>query len=145
MIDASSDPLIVPVVTPQTADPSSSGRVRNLPVSAQAVPAWLERRNGTWAVKGRFADHGYVLLHDLYVAEDNMEGWAKYQRYLAAWKAGTARIAFPFDALPKEVQRRQTVDAQDEFSGEFAPPTKPTTGEAQPLPAERKGKRSEAA
>lgn len=141
MIDASSDPLIIPVVTPQTGDPSTSGRVRNLPVCPQAIPAWLESRGGgRYAVKGVYADRQYVKLEDLYRAENNLEGWAKYQRYLAAWKAGTARVSFPLADLPQEVQRRQNVLVDDEFSGEFAPPPKPTTGDAHPLPA-AKGKR----
>lgn len=130
MIDASAAPVIVPVVTPPTADPATSGRVRNLSVSPQAIPAWLERRaGGQYGVKGVFADRGYVLLRTLYEQEGNAEGWAKYQRYLAAWAAGTARISFPFEALPREVQRRQTVLAEDP---EFARPSefrvKPTTG-----------------
>lgn len=135
MIDAATDPIIVPVVTPQTGDPSSSGRVRNLPVSPQAIPAWLEPRGGRYAVRGVYADKGYVLLQDLYTAEEDAAGWEKYKRYLAAWKAGTARVSFPLDALPREVQRRQsTLLADNEFGGEFAPPPKPTTGEAHPLP-----------
>ena len=134
MIDASSDPIIIPVVTPQTGDPSSSGRVRNLPVSPQAVPAWLEPRGGNrYAVKGVYAERGYIKLEDLYKAENDAAGWEKYKRYLAAWKAGTARISFPLADLPAEVRRRQSVIVDDEFGGEFTP--KPTTGDAHPLPA----------
>ncbi len=141
MIDASSDPLIIPVVTPQTGDPSTSGRVRNLPVSPQVIPAWLEKRpGGRYAVRGSYAERGYVKLEDLYTAEHNPAGWAKYQRYLAAWKAGTARVSFPVADLPQEVIKRQTVLVDDEFGGEFAPAAKPTTGDAPPLPvAKRKG------
>jgi len=136
MIDASSDPIVIPVVTPPTGDPSTSGRVRNLPVSPQAVPAWLEPRGGgKYAVRGVYAEKGYIKLEDLYHAEENAEGWAKYKRYLAAWKAGTARISFPLADLPREVQRRQTVSMADpEFGGEFSTPPKPTTGDAHPLP-----------
>ncbi len=134
MIDASSDPIIIPVVTPQTGDPSSSGRVRNLPVSPQAVPAWLEPRGGgRYAVRGVYAEKGYIKLEDLYNAERKPEGWAKYKRYLAAWKAGTARVSFPIEDLPDEVRRRQSVIVDDEFGGEFT--AKPTTGDAHPLPA----------
>ena len=136
MLDASSDTLIIPVVTGPTGDPSTSGRVRNLPVSPQAIPAWLERRaNGRYAVRGEYAERGYIKLEDLYAAEHNPDGWAKYQRYLAAWKAGTARISFPLADLPEEVRRRQTVTVDDEFGGEFARLPKPTTGDAHPLPA----------
>lgn len=135
LLDASSDPIIVPVVTPQTGDPSSSGRVRNLPVSPQAVPAWLESRGGgKYAVRGVYADKGYVKLEDLYLAEENVEGWAMYKRYLVEWKAGKARISFPLSALPREVQRRQTAFVESEFGGEFSTPPKPTTGDAHPLP-----------
>lgn len=138
--DASSDPIIIPVVTPQTGDPSSSGRVRNLPVTPQAIPSWLEPRGGgRYGVKGVYAERGYVLLQDLYKAEGNQEGWEKYKRYLAAWKAGTARVSFPLDALPQEVQRRQsTLLADNEFGGEFAPSPKPTTGDAHPLPTNKR-------
>jgi len=135
LLDASSDPIIIPVVTPQTGDPSSSGRVRNLPVSPQAVPAWLESRGGgRYAIKGVYAERGYVKLEDLYAAEDNVAGWERYKRYLVAWKAGTTRVRFPLSALPAEVRRRQTVIVDDEFSDEFAGTPKPTTGDAHPLP-----------
>lgn len=110
-----------------------SGRVRNLPVSPQAVPAWLELRpanNGRpayYAVRGVYYDRGYRLLRELYEAEQNPEGWAKYQRYLRAWDEGTARVSFPIADLPKEVQRRMTTHLVDrEFGGEFAEkPEKP--------------------
>jgi len=139
MIDASSDPIIIPVVTPQTGDPGTSGRVRNLPVTPQAIPSWLEARgSGRYGIKGVYAERGYVKLQDLYEAEDDRQGWEKYKRYLAAWKAGTARVSFPVESLPREVQRRQrSVLVDDEFGGEFAPPSKPTTGEAHPLPAKK--------
>lgn len=135
MLDASSEPIILPVVTPQTGDPSTSGRVRNLPVSPQAIPAWLERRkDGRYVVRGEYAERGYVKLEDLYAAEHNPEGWAKYQRYLVGWKAGTVRVSFPLAALPEEVRKRQTTLVDDEFGDEFSSPPKPTTGDAHPLP-----------
>lgn len=141
MISVDSEPIIIPVVLPQTGDPSTSGRVRNLPVSPQVIPTWLEKRGGgQYAVKGVYAEKGYIKLEDLYKAEGDDAGWAKYQRYLVAWKAGTARISFPFESLPQEVQRRQSGVLVDlEFGGEFTP-AKPTTGEPHPLPAPKKSK-----
>ncbi len=143
LIDPNSKPIIVPVVTPQTGDPSTSGRVRNLPVSPQAMPAWLELRPGAhgkppyFGVKGIYADKGYALLQDLYEEESDAAGWNKYQRYIVAWKDGTARVSFPMADLPKEVQRRQSVQLVDnEFGGEFSP-SKPTTGEEHPLPVKK--------
>lgn len=95
------------------------------------MPACLTRlANGVYVVKAEYAYKGYILLRDLYMAEKNPEGWAKYERYLAAWEAGTARVSFPFEDLPKEVQDRQTNSlVDDEFGGEFtAQKVKPTTG-----------------
>lgn len=140
MIDALSSPLIIPVVLPHSADPSNSGRVRNLPVSPQAVPAWLERRaGGAYAVRGVYADKGYVLLRDLYAAEHNDAGWAKYQRYIVAYQEGKTRSSFPQADLPAEVRKRQGEPLeQDEFADEFN--VKPTTGVVAPLPAPRKAK-----
>lgn len=146
MLNPNTPVQIVPVVLPQTGDPSNSGRVRNLPVSPQAIPPWLEYRPaingrpGYFAVKGSYADRGYRLLEDLYDEDGNPEGWAKYLRYIAAWKAGTARMSFPLEELPSEVQRRQAVQLVDnEFGGEFSP-AKPTTGEDHPLPVKKTAK-----
>ena len=148
MLDPNSQSIVISVVTPQTGDPSTSGRVRNLPVSPQAIPAWLELRPANenrpayFGLKGKYADKGYAMLRDLYEAEGNREGWDKYQRYIAAWKAGTARVSFPFADLPAEVQRRQSIQLVDnEFGGEFSA-IKATTGEAHPLPKKSGASRS---
>lgn len=140
LIDAGSSPLIIPIVLPHSGD-TSSGRVRNLPVCPQAMPRMLERRSTGYGVRGEYADKGYVLLRDLYLAEDNAAGWAKYERYLAAWAGNKTRSPFPFADLPREVQRRQAEPmAGDEFADDFAAAPKATTGAVHPLPAARKPK-----
>lgn len=132
LVDASSSPQIIPVVSPVSADPANSGRVRNLPCSPASKPPQLEKlSDGSYAVRAEWARKGWVLLQSLYEAEDNTEGWAKYERYLKAWQTGTARVSFPVDALPVEVQRRMSMAMADaEFGGEFASKVKPTTGAA---------------
>lgn len=121
LIDVRSTPLIVPIVLPHSGD-SNSGRVRNLPVSPQVVPKMLERRHGgAYGVRGTYAEKGYILLRDLYSAEKNPEGWAKYERYLAAMAAGTTHSPFPVADLPAEVRHRQAEPmANDEFADDFA-------------------------
>lgn len=138
LIDVGSTPLIVPIVLPHSGD-ANSGRVRNLPVSPQAVPRMLERRQGGYGVRGAYAEKGYILLRDLYIAEKNPDGWAKYERYLAAMAAGTTRSPFPVADLPAEVRRRQAEPmAHDEFADDFAaavpprPRSRRGTEEAQP-------------
>ena len=139
LIDVGSTPLIVPIVLPHSGD-TSSGRVRNLPVSPQAMPRMLERRSTGFGVRGEYADKGYVMLRDLYVAEGNAAGWAKYERYLDKWATNATRSPFPFADLPAEVRRRQMEPmADDEFADDFAA-VKPTTGAVHPLPAARKAK-----
>lgn len=142
LIDVDSTPLIVPIVLPHSGDANSSGRVRNLPVSPQAVPRMLERRaGGGYGVRGAYAEKGYILLRDLYLAEGNAAGWAKYERYLAKWAANSTRSPFPFADLPEEVRRRQQQPlADDEFAEADEFKVKPTTGAAHPLPAARKPK-----
>jgi len=142
LIDVGSTPLIVPIVLPHSGDANSSGRVRNLPVSPQAVPRMLERRaGGGYGVRGAYAEKGYILLRDLYLAEGNAAGWAKYERYLAKWAANSTRSPFPFADLPEEVRRRQQQPlADDEFAEADEFKVKPTTGAAHPLPAARKPK-----
>lgn len=127
-------PILVPVVLPHSGD-SSSGRVRNLPVSAQAIPRQLERRGSGWAVRGAYTDKGFVLLRDLYTAENNPDGWAKYQRYLVAMQAGTTRSSFPVADLPAVVRKWQAEPmATDEFADDFAAavPPRARTREAKP-------------
>lgn len=117
MIDANSEPQIFPIVTPVSGDPAQSGQVVNLPVSPQAMPRQLESRGGgRYAVRGAYAEKGWVSLRDLYEAEGNHDGWAKYKRYIEAMAKGTARISFPVTELPKEVQRRrESAGGDDEF------------------------------
>lgn len=120
--DISSPPILIPIVLPHSGD-TNSGRVRNLPVSPQAVPRMLERRSGgAYGIKGSYAEKGYALLRDLYVAERNDAGWARYERYLKLMDNGTTRHAFPVAELPAEVRRRQAEPmALDEFADDFAP------------------------
>lgn len=140
MLDPLAKVVRIPVCTPQTSNPTS-GRVRNMPVSPQALPPCLEvrpahgDRPAYLAVRGAYYDRGYRLLQELYEQDGNPEGWAKYQRYLRAWGEGTARVSFPVADLPKEAQRRMSTQLVDrEFGGEFV--DKPE----KPEPPAKKGK-----
>lgn len=112
IFNCSSPPIIVPVVTPGSADRSISGRVRNVEVRALDTSGWLERDGDEWILRKSLERQGYMLLVDAYRAEKNEDGWALYQRYLKDWRKGRTSQSFPLHLLPELVQKRQRGGAQ---------------------------------
>lgn len=118
-----------PIVAPISADPAASGRVINLPCGggvnhAQVEPVYDGRGEVVnYVLRASYRERGWLTLRDAYLIDGNEEGWAKYQRYLKAFTAGTTRHRFPAEDLPAEVLRRQKASLPDEFA-----PVAPTTG-----------------
>ena len=122
---------VVPVVAPISNDPNTSGRVRNLHVGGGVVHKQIIASGGGWEVHPTFARAGWILLRDLYLAENNEAGWELYLKYLNHWATGLTKSSFPESHLPKEVQRRRKSAAVDEFAmDDFR--IKPTTGTTVP-------------
>jgi hypothetical protein len=136
MEDASARYRVVPVVSPISNDPNTSGRVRNLHtgggvVHKQIVPS--PNSPSGWEVHPSYGRAGWVLLHDCYLREEDEAGWNRYKKYLDHWAKGLTSSSFPEGWLPKEVQRRRKANAVDEFAAagdDFR--VKPTTGETTP-------------
>ena len=134
-------PRIVPVVAPASENLSLSGKVRNVPVyGAVDTSGWLvwnpeggDDRRGEWLVSP--VKKGYMHLRDYYEAEQNLEGWAMYKRYIRDWQKGLTTSSFPLHLLPKKVQ-----DMQQGLMGTDKPdpwriqPPKPTTGALADVP-----------
>lgn len=121
-------PKIVPVVLPPSADPTLSGRIRNIPVRGSDNSGWLvEAGKYGWRLKEEKKMEGYILLEDLYLAEGNEAGWEQYQRYIRDWQGGRTTKPFPFHLLPREVQKRQQGDIAPEFADPWNLPTPPAT------------------
>ncbi len=117
---------IIPVVTPMTDDPATSGRIRNLSCGPTIGHDWLMRDESGYALRPAWSRAGYVLLRDLYEQERNLAGWEKFEAFIAAWQAGKARKKpFPVAELPREVRLRQACgDAEAlEEAGRRSPPT----------------------
>lgn len=120
---------IVPVVSPISNDPASSGRVMNLPCGGGTNHAQVEPvydRDGNvrdYAIRASYRERGWLTLKEAYMLDDDEEGWQKYQRYIKASQSGMTRHRFPPEDLPREVLRRQKVSLPDEFA-----PVAPTTG-----------------
>ncbi len=128
MIPPERPPTIVPIVTPQTDDPATSGRIRNLSCSPTVAHDWLLRDESGYALRPSYTRAGYALLEDVYSQEGNPQGWARYQAYIAAWQSGKARRKpFPRSELPNEVLRRQACGDIDSAE-ETAKRSPPTTG-----------------
>ena len=117
---------IVPIVSPATNDPSTSGRIKNLACGGTIQHRQLMPVDGIYAVHPRWARQGWKLLEDFYLEESNPEGWKKYQRYIDAWRRNLIKVAFPQEDLPKAVRERQTCGVASEVASEFR--VKPTTG-----------------
>lgn len=131
IVNVGSRPVIVPVVLPPSADRSASGRIRNLAIRVIDHSGWLQEdgENG-WALKKNMERKGYILLEDLYAAEQNPEGWAQYKRYLSDWQGGRTTRSFPAHLLPKEVLDRQAGLIEDKFRDPWnLPAVAPTTGQ----------------
>lgn len=127
MTPVNSIPPVVPIVAPISNDPSNSGRVLNLRPTPQITHKWLERsKAGAWIIRAEYRDAGWRMLREIYESEGDEEGWVYYKRYLEKWAAGTTRVSFPKDRLPKEVQHRQACGHALDHEDEFARP--PTTG-----------------
>lgn len=130
IFNVTASPKIVPVVLPPSADLSTSGRIRNIPVRGADHSGWLEfAGEHGWVLKRERELNGYRLLEDLFKAEGNADGWRAYQRYLKDWQGGRTRFPFPFHMLPAEVQARQRGDVAPEYKDPWTlPAPTPTTG-----------------
>lgn len=100
--------VIVSVVTPETDDPATSGRIVNHHCSPTISHESLEQTGpDRWTLRAAFRDRGYVQILDLYAQERNTEGAAAWLKYIADGQAGKRVKPFPKSLLPREVIRRQ--------------------------------------
>lgn len=142
----------VPVVFPATA--TSPPIVKNLtvigniaPPSIEVVGSRITQTGATepiWGVRSAERQQGVRLLEDLYEAEGNPEGWAKYEKYLRDWAEGKTFASFPRHLLPKKVQdTKAAMEAVDPWSAVNQPnPNVPSTEERkEPEPAKPKDTR----
>lgn len=141
---------VVPVVSPVSNDPNTSGRVRNLHVGGGVTHKQIQRAPNSpsgWAIEPSYGYAGWLLLQDVFIQENDLAGWERYKKYLDHWAKGLTNKSFPERWLPRLVQERRKSCAADEFADDFggeeiAPEVrvKPTTGdtvppEARPKPA----------
>jgi hypothetical protein len=133
MQDATAPYRVIPIVAPVSNDPNTSGKIRNLHVGGgvqhQQLVTVTDPRTGRilgHEINPAYHRAGWRKLEDLYAEEHNPEGWAKYARYLDAWRAGRTRSPFPAADLPRAVVERQRATVPDEFADDFR--AKPVTG-----------------
>lgn len=106
--------IIVSVVSPETDDPATSGRVTNYPCAPTVSHPSLEQGDGlSWSLRGPWRDRGYVTMQALYEQERNSEGAAAWAKYIADGQAGKRVGVFPREMLPREVLRRQACGETD--------------------------------
>lgn len=121
--------VIVSVVTPETDDPSTSGRIVNFPCAPTVTHEMLMRVDDTWMLQPKAAAIGYVTVKDLYQQERNGAGWDAWQAHVASWQGGKRFTPFPREKLPREVLRRQACGETDEaLALELSKKTAPVTG-----------------
>lgn len=110
--------VIVTVVTPETDDPSTSGRVINFPCAPTVSHPMLEATSsGGWNIRSEAMLMGYTTIQACYAMERNAAGAAKaakWEKYIADSQAGRRVGAFPREDLPLEVLRRQACGELDE-------------------------------
>lgn len=132
MENASTPYRVIPVVSPASADPNTSGRVRNLHVGGGVFHKQLSRAGNTWLVESSYERAGWRLLEDCYREERDEAGWERYKRYLDHWAKGLTSSTFPEEWLPRFVQDRRKGHAVDEFARKDEYRVKPTTGDTTP-------------
>lgn len=132
MLKPESPYTILPIVTPETDDPATSGTVVNIPCAPTIGHDLIMREGGVYSLRPFAQRAGYVTLEALYLAEGNKQGWEEYRAYVEAFTSGKAkRQAFPKDKLPREVLRRQSCgEIEPEKQVEAARRAPPTTGKA---------------
>lgn len=122
--------VIVTIVTPETDDPATSGRVINLPCAPTISHDMLERTGEkTWGLRLAWVERGYSMINALYQHEANLEHATDWAKYVADGQAGKRVGVFPREKLPKEVIRRQACGELDEVKAlADAKRTAPVTG-----------------
>lgn len=107
--------VIVSIVTPETDDPATSGRIVNHHCSPTISHESLEQTGpNTWTLRAAYRDRGYVQIFDLYAHERRPEDAAAWRQYIADGQAGKRVKPFPRERLPREVIRRQACGETDE-------------------------------
>ena len=107
--------VIVSVVTPETDDPATSGRIVNHHCAPTISHESLEQTGpNTWTLRAAYRDHGYVMLLDLYSHERRPEDAALWKQYIADGQSGKRVKPFPRERLPREVIRRQACGETDD-------------------------------
>lgn len=115
MITPETPYVIVSVVTPETDDPATSGRIVNHHCSPTISHESLEQIGpNRWTLRAAWRDRGYAMLLDIYAHERNAEGAAAWAKYIADGQAGKRVKPFPKELLPREVLRRQACGETDE-------------------------------
>jgi len=106
--------VIVSVVTPETDDPATSGRIVNHHCAPTISHESLEMVGpNRWTLRAAWRDRNYAMLLDLYAQERNADGAAAWTKYLADGQAGKRVKPFPRELLPREVIRRQSCGETD--------------------------------
>jgi hypothetical protein len=120
--------VIVSVVTPETDDPATSGRVINIPCAPTVSHPMLERNGPTWSLRAAYRDRGYTTMEACYAQEHNEDGAAAWVKLIEDSQAGKRVGTFPREKLPKEVLRRQACGEIDTVKAlEDAKRTAPVT------------------
>lgn len=115
MISPETPYVIVSVVTPETDDPATSGRIVNHHCSPTISHESLEQTGAnTWTLRAVYRMRGYAMIGELYAQERNQEGAEAWAKYLADGQAGKRVKPFPKELLPREVIRRQACGETDE-------------------------------
>lgn len=136
-VDGRKPYTIVPVVAPLSADPNTSGKVRNLHCGGGVCHRQLMGTNDGYEIHPVWHRKGWRLLRDMYAEEegDDGPGWRLYQEYIRLWQAEKTRKPFPFSRLPKAVQERQRCLEADPFAEDNFR-ISPTTGALVEPPAD---------
>lgn len=115
MLSIKTEYTIVTIVTPETDDPATSGRVVNLPCSPTITHETLEQIGpSAWTLRSYARSRGYGMILEMYQQEGRSEDAADWIKQVADQQAGKRCKPFPREKLPKEVIRRQACGELDE-------------------------------
>lgn len=140
MLSIKSPYTIVTIITPETDDPATSGRVVNLPCSPTVSHETVVQVGpNEWTLRPHARKNGYGMMLEFYAQERREADAAAWVKQIADEQAGKRCGPFPREKLPREVIRRQACGELDDVQAlEDANRTAPVTGKVS-----RSGKASE--
>lgn len=122
IIDTKDPPSVITIVLPADAeDGEAGGKFKHITcsgaVSHHTLERFVDEETGAveYSIRPTFRQKGYRTLKELYLEDDNPDGFKEFERWKAAnfGKVRPKEREFPVDKLPTEVRRRRGLEVEE--------------------------------